>query len=401
MTRLNQTISDPVNCFVPHTPPVITGSSSGPLKGMSFTVKDLYDIANYKTGNGNPTWLDTHEPALVTATTVQSCLNAGATMLGKVICDEFFYSFIGENAHYGTPVNSSAPGRIPGGSSSGSAASVASGICDFSLGSDTGGSVRIPAAFCGLYGLRPTHGRVNLNGATAMAPSFDTAGWFAKDLDVFLKVGSVLLDQHSVASEVEKVRIAEFAFDFSDDEISIPLRKWIESDQCNLSMHSSITTLSDGIILDEAREAFRIIQAREVWQTFGSWIKQTEPIFGPGVKERMDIAKTITAKDRDTKISYKNKVATAFQKMVPRGTVLALPVTASLPVNINTDPEILNSYRAKTLSLVCLASLSGLPQISIPVTHSNGIPVSLGLIAWAGGDEALLSLASNLMQSEL
>ena len=398
MARLNHNINDPVNCFVPHSPPVISEFSSGPLQGLSFTVKDLYDIANYKTGNGSPTWLDTHEPASDTATIVQSCLNAGATMLGKVICDEFFYSFIGENAHYGTPINSSAPGKIPGGSSSGSAASVASGICDFSLGSDTGGSVRIPAAFCGLYGLRPTYGRVNLTGATAMSPSFDTAGWFAKDLDVFLKVGSVLLDKNSVASKVDKVRRAREKGNFSDDEISIPLLKWIESDQCNLSPQSPITKLLDEIVLDDAREAFRIIQAREVWQTFGSWIEQTKPVFGPGVKERMDIAKTVTTEERDTKMLYKKKVARAFREMVPVGTVLALPVTASLPVDINTDPEVLNNYRAKTLSLVCLASLSGLPQISIPVTHSNGIPVSLGLIAWEGGDEALLSLASELMR---
>ena len=398
MARLNHNIKDPVNCFVPHSPPIIKGSTSGPLQGLTFTVKDLYDIADYKTGNGNPTWLETHEPAANTAAIVQSCLNAGATMIGKVICDEFFYSFIGENAHYGTPLNSAAPGKIPGGSSSGSVASVAAGICDFSLGSDTGGSVRIPAAFCGLYGLRPTYGRLNLHGATAMAPSFDTAGWFARDLDVFLKVGNVLLDRHSATAEIAKVRIAEFAFDFSDDEVSIPLQKWIESDQCNLSLQSPVTELPDEIILDNAREAFRIIQAREVWQTFGSWIEKTKPTFGPGVKERMDIAKTVTDEERDTQILYKKKVTAAFQEMVPLGTVLALPVTASLPVDVNTDPKILNTYRAKTLSLVCLASLSGLPQISIPVTHANGIPVSLGLIGWAGGDEALLSLASNLMQ---
>ena len=176
MARLNQSIKDPVNCFVPHSPPIIEGNPSGPLQSLKFSVKDLYNIAEYKTGNGNPSWLETHEPATDTAEIVESCLNAGATMIGKVICDEFFYSFIGENAHYGTPINSAAPSKIPGGSSSGSAASVASGICDFSLGSDTGGSVRIPAAFCGLYGLRPTLGRLSLSGATPMAPSFDTAG---------------------------------------------------------------------------------------------------------------------------------------------------------------------------------------------------------------------------------
>ena len=396
MARLNNKIKDPINCFVPHSPPIIKGSASGPLNGLTFTVKDLYDIADHITGNGSPAWLESHKPATKTAQIVQSCLNAGATMIGKVICDEFFYSFIGENAHYGTPVNSAAHSKIPGGSSSGSAASVAGRICDFSLGSDTGGSVRIPAAFCGLYGLRPTYGRLSLEGATPMAPSFDTAGWFARDLNVFSKVGHVLLDQHPNTVEIKEVRLAEFAFNFADDEISIPLRKWIALNQFNITVGEPVTHLPEKINLDEAREAFRIIQAWEVWQTFGSWIERTKPSLGPGVKERMDIAKTVTTDERDNKIFYKKMVATVLQKTIPEGTILALPVTASLPVDVNTDPEILNTYRAKTLSLICLASLSGLPQISIPVTKSNGIPVSLGLIGWKGSDEALISMASRL-----
>ncbi|MFC1665762.1 amidase family protein, partial [Pseudomonadota bacterium] len=146
-------------------------------------------------------------------------------------------------------------------------------------------------------------------------------------------------------------------------------------------------------------EAFRIIQAWEVWQTFGPWIEKTNPAFGPGVKERMDIAKTVTAAERENKLRYKEKVADAFRNMLPPGTVMALPVTASLPVEVNTDPATLNDYRVKTLSLICLAGLSGLPQISIPVTDSNGIPVSLGIMGWEGGDEALMSIAASLMNT--
>ena len=400
MARLNQSIKDPVNCFVPHSPPIIEGNPSGPLQSLKFSVKDLYNIADYKTGNGNPSWLETHEPATDTAEIVESCLNAGATMIGKVICDEFFYSFIGENAHYGTPINSAAPSKIPGGSSSGSAASVASGICDFSLGSDTGGSVRIPAAFCGLYGLRPTLGRLSLSGATPMAPSFDTAGWFARDPEIFSRVGSVVLDNQSVEAKIDNIRMAEFAFNFSDDEVSIPLKKWIESKLFDPPLGVPLKELPSEIKFDRAREAFRIIQAREVWQTFGTWIEKSKPDLGPGVKERMDMAKNILAADKDIQISYKNKVATALKETTPPGTVLLLPVTASLPVDINTDPDILNTYRAKTLSLICLASLSGLPQISIPVTRSKGIPVSLGVIGWAGGDEELITFASKLMKKD-
>jgi amidase len=166
--------------FVPHDleSPVV-GSGTGPLAGLTAGVKDMYDIAGSRTGAGNPAWLAAHAPARSHAAAVAKILAAGATIIGKTICDELLFSVAGINAHYGTPANLRAAGRIPGGSSSGSAAATAAGACDFALSSDTGGSIRVPAAFCGLYGMRPTHDRVDLSGAVAMAPSFDTCGWFA------------------------------------------------------------------------------------------------------------------------------------------------------------------------------------------------------------------------------
>ena len=181
--------------FVPHDlAQPIKGAATGPLAGLTAAVKDMYDIAGYTAGSGNPTWLETHPPAAKTAGAVQSILDAGASVIGKTICDEFFFSVTGANAHYGTPVNPRAPGRLPGGSSSGSASAVAAGACDFALGSDTGGSVRIPAAFNGLYGLRPTHNRIDLTGVQAMASTFDVPGWFACSPGIFRNVGAVLLD---------------------------------------------------------------------------------------------------------------------------------------------------------------------------------------------------------------
>ena len=175
-------------------------------------MKDLYDIAGTSTGGGNPEWLAAQKPAAAHAAAVKKLLNAGAIVIGKAICDEFFYSVSGANAHYGTPANLRAPGRLPGGSSSGSAAATAAGVCDFALGSDTGGSVRIPASFCGLYGIRPTHGRVDLSGGMAMAPSFDTAGWFASGPGVFRRIGSVLLDDKRVAGSPQRMIVSMTRF---------------------------------------------------------------------------------------------------------------------------------------------------------------------------------------------
>src|SRR5205807_7319730 len=149
-------------------------------------------------------WLAAAAPAAASAAAVRKIVDAGATIVGKTVCDEFFYSVTGANAHYGTPANPRAPGRLPGGSSSGSAAATAAGACDFALGSDTGGSVRIPAALCGVYGIRPTHGRVDLAGAMAMAPSFDVGGWFALGPGVFRKVGRVLLDGERIAAPIDR-----------------------------------------------------------------------------------------------------------------------------------------------------------------------------------------------------
>src|SRR4029077_14084974 len=206
--------------FVPHDLKApIAGASAGPLAGLSLAVKDLYDVAGYRTGGGSPDWLAAQKPATAHAAAVKKLLDAGATVIGKTICDEFFYSVSGANAHYGTPTNLRAPGRMPGGSSSGSAAATAASACDFALGSDTGGSMRIPASFCGLYGIRPTHGRVDLAGGMAMAPTFDTAGWFANGPGIFRRVGAVLLDGARVESSIKQMIVANDAFEQADAEV--------------------------------------------------------------------------------------------------------------------------------------------------------------------------------------
>ena len=149
-------LDDPVNALVPHTlKEPLAGSGKGPLAGRSFMVKDLFAIEGHKVSVGNPDWYAAASPAKETAPALLRLLDAGATLTGITICDEFFYSVLGTNVHYGTPVNTKALRHVTGGSSCGSAAAVAASMCDFALGSDTGGSIRVPAAFCGLYGCAP------------------------------------------------------------------------------------------------------------------------------------------------------------------------------------------------------------------------------------------------------
>lgn len=185
--------SHPSRSFMPYPDVAVPHAPGGPLHGLRFAVKDLFDVAGYPTGGGNPHVLAMSGIKTSTAPAVQCLLGAGAALVGKTHTDELAFSMNGKNAHYGAPVNGAAPDRIAGGSSSGSASAVSNGLCDFALGTDTGGSVRAPASHCGLFGIRPTHGRVSLGGCLPLCDSLDTCGFFAREVRTFARVADVLL----------------------------------------------------------------------------------------------------------------------------------------------------------------------------------------------------------------
>jgi len=383
------------SCFVPHDLAApLKGAASGPLAGLSAVVKDMYDIAGERTGCGSPEWLATHPPAARNCAPVQKILDAGATIIGKTVCDEYFYSVSGANAHYGTPVNVRAPGRLPGGSSAGSAAACGAGLCDFALGSDTGGSVRVPASFNGIYGLRPTHERIEHSGVADMAPSFDVPGWFAATPGVFRKVGAVLLDNRRVAAKIDRVVVLEDAFAQAEEPVADLLRTLLEfmSDDLPGMAHGRIAPDS----FDPWREAFRIVQAYETWQTFGGFITKHKPNIGPGVKERMQFASTVTRAQADASREVVNKARDHIRQIVVPGTVLALPTAPSISPKIEMSGPDLEEFRTRVMRLTCTSGISGLPQMSIPGATINGCPIGLSFIGWAGGDEALLDLACEL-----
>ncbi|MGB7278735.1 MAG: amidase [Pseudolabrys sp.] len=383
------------SCFVPHDLAApLKGAASGPLAGLNAVVKDMYDIAGERTGCGSPEWLATHPPAARNCPPVQKILDAGATIIGKTVCDEYFYSVSGANAHYGTPVNARAPGRLPGGSSAGSAAACGTGLCDFALGSDTGGSVRVPASFNGIYGLRPTHERIEHSGVADMAPSFDVPGWFAATPGVFRKVGAVLLDSRRVAAKIDRVVVLEDAFAQAEELVADLLRTLLEF------MSDDLPGMAHGRIAPEGfdpwREAFRIVQAYETWQTFGGFITKHRPNIGPGVKERMQFASTVTRVQADASREVVNKARDHIRQVAVPGTVLALPTAPSISPKIEISGAELEEFRTRVMRLTCTSGISGLPQMSIPGATINGCPIGLSFIGWAGGDEALLDLACEL-----
>ena len=383
------------SAFVPHDLNVpMAGAAKGPLAGLSAAVKDMYDIVGERTGGGSPAWLAAQAPAAGNAGAVQRILDAGATVIGKTVCDEFFFSVTGANAHYGTPVNPRAPGRMPGGSSSGSASAVAAGACDFALGSDTGGSVRVPAAFCGVYGLRPTLGRIDLSGAMAMAPSFDVPGWFASSPGVLRKVGHVLLDRRSVVRPVDRLIVLEDAFAQADAEVASLIHDALEfmTDDLPVMAHAQIAPDS----FDPWRECFRTIQGYEVWQTFGAFVTQHYPQLGPGIRERMEFSAKVSRAEVEAARAVHARGREHIRAHVPPGTLLALPTAPCIAPLLETPAADLESFRVRIMRLTCIAGVAGLPQISIPVGTISGCPVGLSFIGWEGGDESLLDLAFEL-----
>jgi amidase len=381
--------------FVPHDLAApIAGAASGPLAGLTAAIKDMYDIAGTTAGCGNPTWLETHPPAAKHAGAVQKLLDAGATIIGKTVCDEFFFSVTGANAHYGTPVNPRAPGRLPGGSSSGSASAVAAGACDFALGSDTGGSVRIPAAFNGLYGLRPTLGRIDLSGAQAMAPSFDVPGWFANSPGIFRKVGAVLLDKRRVPAKIDRMIALEDAFAEADGDVADLLRTALEFMIADLPAVAHARISLEGF--DPWREAFRTIQGFEVWQTFGEFVTRQKPSPGPGIRERIEYSSRVTAAEATAARQVQAQARAHILQTVKPGTILALPTAPCIAPLIDGSAEELDHFRTRVMRLTCTAGMSGLPQMNLPIGTLAGCPVGLSFIGWAGGDEALLDLACAL-----
>ncbi len=381
--------------FVPHDLKApLQGASNGPLAGLTAAVKDMYDIVGERTGGGSPEWLAEQKPASAHSAAVAKILDAGATIISKTICDEFFFSITGMNAHYGTPENVRAPGRIPGGSSSGSAAATAAGCCDFALGSDTGGSVRIPASFCGLYGIRPTHGRVDLSGAMPMAPSFDVCGWFANGPGVLQKIGNVLLGGSCVKSPITSLVIADDAFAEVDTEVAKLARKFLARAEMRLPKPSHEKVSSQG--LEVWRESFRILQARETWQSNGNFIEQKKPKLGPGNKERLLFGATVTEEMSKPPQKIRDQARERMYELLTPGTILALPTAPSiapLRESVGNDQE---AVRLRIIRLTCISGLSGLPQLTMPMGTIQGCPVGFSFIGWKGGDEALLNLAISL-----
>ena len=385
-------MSDPLNAFCADSDAYLAGAADGPLAGLTFAAKDIFDVAGHVTGCGNPHWKATHQPAASNAWVVQTLVDAGAAMVGKTITDELTRGIFGENAHYGTPRNPRAAGRVPGGSSSGSASAVAGKLVDFALGSDTGGSVRVPASFCGLYGLRPTHGRIPLDGMLLQAPSYDTIGWFARDADTFAHVGAVILPPGAPAERPNRLIIAEDAFELAEADVRPALESVVQS---IAPMFNAVASLRlSPTSLEEWSGHQQILQSREAWESIRDWLDAVNPAMSFEVSDRYVTARAVTDEQvaaaqagRDAIIARMNEV---FQV---GGAVICLPTTIGPAPPVGQPVSARHALRLRNSALTSIAGNTGRPQISLPLAQVDGRPVGLSLLGDYGADEQLIALA--------
>ncbi len=385
---------DPAHAFVPYPAVPLRNAGTGPLAGLTFAAKDLFDVAGYPTGGGNPLMLARSGIKSVTAPTVQALLDAGARFVGKTHTDELAFSMNGKNAHFGTPRNGGAHDRIPGGSSSGSAAAVSNRLCDFALGTDTGGSVRAPANHCGLFGIRPTHGRISLERCLDLSPSFDTCGFFARDVETFARVADVLLGSDATTLATPRLLSPTDVWGLLADEVTAALAPAVARVEARFGRAAPVTAVFESF--DAMYWNFRYIQGREAWNSDGAFITRHAPPLGPGVAERFawsrDVADTQVAAAR----AFRDRFLAHLAALLGGDGVLVMPTMPDVAPLLSASEAALEDYRNAAIKMLCISGLSGFPQVSLPLSSRLGAPLGLSLLGPAGSDRSLVALAEKI-----
>jgi amidase len=387
-----------VNAFVPGPRVHVEGTPGGALSGLTFAAKDLFDVAGAPTGGGNHDWARWNPLPTRHAWAVQTLLDFGATLIGKTITDEVSLGILGENAFDGTPLNTKAPDRVPGGSSSGSAAAVAAGLCDTALGTDTGGSVRVPASFCGLYGIRPTHGRLNLTGMLPQAPTSDTTGWFARDIETFARVATTLLGESPAAELPHTLLIAVDAFGFADANVAAALRPMVERLRALIGSSRDEVMAPQG--LSVWARAQRTLQPVEAWNTFRTWVETDNPRMAFSVARGLIAGSQISAEDQTWANLMRQEARGRMAYLLQPRTILCLPTTPFPAPLKGLSLPALTPLRDRITCLCAQGGLTGVPQVNLPGATVDGAPVGLSIIGARGSDATLVAVAQAMADQQ-
>lgn len=383
--------------LAPAGPVDVAPTGSGPLDGLRVAVKDLYDIAGYVTAAGNPT-LAAGPAATAHAGAVAVILAAGARVVAKAATDELAMGMFGVNSHFGTPPNPAAPDRVPGGSSSGTASLVAAGAADLGLGTDTGGSIRVPASFCGLVGLRPSHGRIDLSGVRPMAPRFDTVALLARDLEPVARAFAVLAAPRPPRRITEVVLLNDLV-ELASPAVAARTRATAARWAALLGLPLRRQRLvPDGL---DPVATFWPLMSAQLWRCNGRWVTETAPVLGEGIGARIAAAEHITSEQVRAAETDRVRLCDHLHELLADG-VAVLPTTMDAAPRRALGHVELMAYRDRNLVFVVPASLAGAPQLTLPqgtVTDPDSgtaAPVGAALLGRPGDDELLLKLAGRL-----
>jgi amidase len=383
---------DTANAFIELFAQPVRTVDSGSLAGLTFAAKDNIDVEGRITGNGNPVWRRAHGPAAAHAPVVARLLAEGAVLAGKTHMDEFAYSLMGTNAHYGTPLNSAAPDRLPGGSSSGSASAVGAGLVDFALGTDTGGSVRLPASFNGIFGMRPSHGAIDMSGVVPLGPGFDTLGWFARDARTLARVGRTL--GIAGGSDFSAAWLPSDIWTGVDPALAVLLRPMAERIAARFGK-----TATDPLPIvgpEERSEVYRFWQGYDAWKVLGGWVEAHDAELGPDIASRFAAARSVSDETFARVDTTRREIARTMDAALADGLVMIIPTAPGPAPRRDSSREIFEIYRQQALGLLSIAGHASLPQISIPAGKMDGGPVGLSVIGRRGSDGVLLELVEGL-----
>jgi amidase len=401
---MSVTTVDELGAFVDQF--VLSATREGPLSGWRFAVKDLIDVAGRRTGCGNPAWLATHPPASVSAVCVEQLLAAGAQCEGKTVTDEFAFSLLGENYHYGTPLNPAAPDRVPGGSSSGSASAVACSLVDFALGTDTGGSVRVPASNCGIWGWRPSHGLISVAGVMRFAPTLDTVGVFTRDPKLLQEVAAVLLAtngaEHSLA-DAGAIHLVREAFDLADSEVRQSLGEPVDCMRQFFGNRVRETSLAELCVDERAADfmswltIYRVLQGTEFDSCLGGWLAEARPELGPAMVAGLEFVKRLDRSRVNESIALREHYFQRLNARLAGGDLLCIPTAPTVaPLKGSKAYDRESDYYWRTLSINAIAGVGRLPQVTMPLGHLGGAPIGLSLLAAHRRDMYLMETVRRL-----
>jgi amidase len=384
--------------------PLLGATGAGTLDGLSVAVKDLFAIAGRQIGAGNPDWLAQAPVEQADSAAVAALRFSGATVTGIAQTDEFAYSLAGTNPHSGTPRNVRAPGRISGGSSSGSASAVALGHADIGLGTDTGGSIRVPASYQGLFGIRTTHDAVDRTGLLPLAPTFDTIGWMTRDASTLRRAGEVLLPpSDNQTAPFDSVVFSSSILDVADSDVSEAVRSLIHAWTDTEGLPPVREVSFDVGILPAWQQAFRAVQGVEAWQNHGTWIKDRMSTVGADVASRFNYAESVDEATAEAARAVQREARERVSALLGNSVLLVPSASSVAPTIEEADRggEFIEGVRTATLRLTSIAGLSGFPAVSVPLLTRDGLPRGACLIGPAGSDQRLLALAEQIASAGL